>query len=101
MPRCCGNCALVRYHDTIGYSCKKRGVEISQDEVLSKRADDCPLVEIEPLTDSEKRIFLAAIMREHDICAKLDNDKVDDDTVKKLIPIVSNIKRKVKKALWG
>ena len=47
MPRCCGNCALVRYHDAIGYSCKSKGVEILQDEVLHKRADDCPLVEIE------------------------------------------------------
>ena len=65
------------------------------------RNPNCPLVEIEPLTDSEQRIFLSAMSREMRICKQLDNDKVDDGTVKKLEPIVSSIKRKVKKALWG
>jgi hypothetical protein len=61
---------------------------------------DCPLVEIEPLTDSEQRIFLSAMSREERICKTLDSEKVDDSTVKKLVPIVNSIKRKVKKTLW-
>lgn len=61
----------------------------------------CPLVEIEPLTDSEQRIFLSAMSREERICKELDSEKVDDSTVKKLVPIVNSIERKVKKTLWG
>lgn len=54
---------------------------------------------IEPLTDSEKRIFYAAMNREHDICKKIDVEKCDGDVIM-LVPIVSSITRKVKKALW-
>jgi len=47
MPRCCQNCFLIRYHDTLGYSCKATKSHITKFDVGLKRANDCPLVEIE------------------------------------------------------
>lgn len=46
MPRCCQNCFLIRYHNTLGYSCKATKNYIARADVDLKRADDCPLVEI-------------------------------------------------------
>ena len=50
----------------------------------------------EPLTDTEQRIFLAAMGREEKICREVcaDGDGVD------LARACCEIKRKVKKALW-
>ena len=50
----------------------------------------------EPLTDTEKRIFLAAMGREEKICREVcaDGDGVD------LVMVCRSIERKVKKALW-
>ena len=103
MPSCCENCNISEFDYLSSQGTAHWCCAITENECEdygNKRNSDCPLIEIEPLTDSEKRIFSAAIMKEHDICAKLDNDKVDDGTVKKLEPIVDNIERKVKKALW-
>ena len=61
----------------------------------------CPLVEIEPLSDEEKRIFLSAMGKERVICKQIDIDKVDDGSIKKLVPIVNTIERKIKKVLWN
>lgn len=74
--------------------------EVSQGKMFDKRQDNCPLVEVEPLTDDEKRLFLSSMNREEGICEAFDNEKVDDGSVKKLLPIVKKIERKVKKALW-
>lgn len=62
---------------------------------------NCPLVEIEPLSDEEKRIFLSAMGKERVICKQIDIDKVDDGSIKKLVPIVNTIERKIKKVLWN
>ena len=98
MPKSCGECD---FKEDYCFYCNKLQKRIPQSNFFDSRLPDCPLVEIEPLTDSEQRIFLSAMSREMHICKQLDNDKVDDGTVKKLEPIVSSIKRKVKKALWG
>lgn len=52
---------------------------------------------IEPLTDSEKRLFLAAMEREKQICKSIDNEFDEDE----LVPACNGIVRKVKMALWG
>lgn len=52
------------------------------------------------LTDTEQRIFLAAMERERNICEQFDADKVDDGTCKMLVPVVNSIEKKVKKALF-
>lgn len=90
MPKSCYEC-IAKSH------C---GVGIADGWRTDRRADDCPLVEIEPLSDEEKRIFLSSMGRERVICKQIDIDKVDDGSIKKLVPIVNTIERKVKKILW-
>ena len=55
---------------------------------------------IEPLTDSEKRIFLAAMGREEEICRYVDRKSVGDPGVINLVGICKGITRKVKATLW-
>lgn len=59
----------------------------------------------EPLTDTEKRIFLAAMSREEEICKLIDEKYKDCEDYCRveridLVPVCHNIMRKVKKALW-
>ena len=53
-------------------------------------------LETKPLTDTEQRIFLAAMGREKNVCKEVctDSDGVD------LVAVVHSIKRKVKTTLW-
>jgi hypothetical protein len=60
MPRCCQNCFLIRYHDTLGYSCKATKSHITKSDVGLKRADDCPLVEIGTCKDCKHRTAIYA-----------------------------------------
>ena len=55
---------------------------------------------IEPLTDTEKRIFLSAMSREEKVCKSIDDEKVNDGTGIRLVPVCRSIERKVKKTLW-
>lgn len=61
---------------------------------------------VEPLTDKEQRIFLAAMGRELDICRAVDRKYEDcrepyEDRYKdSLVYVCQEIKRKVKRALW-
>lgn len=58
-------------------------------------------LEQEPLTDTEQRIFLAAMGREEKICREEDEkypDKVPSED--SLVSVCRSIERKVKKALW-
>ncbi len=59
--------------------------------------------DIEPLTDIEQRIFLAAMGREEKVCKKMDEDYklCKDENCIELLPVCRNIERKVKRALWG
>lgn len=52
---------------------------------------------IEPLTDTEQRIFLAAMVREEQVCKKVDKEFRDGE---KLVPVCQTIKRKIIRALF-
>lgn len=54
-------------------------------------------LEVEPLTDTEQRIFLAAMSREEKICKE---SGADGDGWIDLVAVCHSIERKVKKALW-
>lgn len=56
---------------------------------------------IEPLTDKEQRIFLAAMEREREICKEVDNQYTHEPYEILLTKVCSEIERKVKKALWS
>lgn len=60
-------------------------------------------LENEILTYDEQLIFLSAMRRERSVCEKIDkrwaNESGDDHTL--LVPIVDEIERKVKEALWS
>ena len=102
MPSCCGECNLTAckgYDEPWNYCCSVTLTDINLNDTT--KPSDCPLVEIEPLTDEEKRIFLSSMGRERVICKQIDIDKVDDGSIKKLVPIVNTIERKVKKVLWN
>lgn len=53
-------------------------------------------LEVEPLTDIEQRIFLAAMSREEKVCKEVcaDGEGVD------LVAVCHRIEKKVKTALW-
>jgi hypothetical protein len=56
-------------------------------------------LDIELLTDTEQRIFLKAMSREREICQKVDNQFLDDDSTVSLVKVCNSIERKVKK-IW-
>ena len=56
---------------------------------------------IEPLTDKEQRIFLAAIERERKVCKEVDDQYTHEPYEVRLTKVCSEIERKVKKALWS
>lgn len=56
----------------------------------------------QPLTDTEQRIFLAAISREEEVCKKVDAEwgEGDEECEINLVHVCHEIVRKVKGALW-
>lgn len=47
MPKNCANCLFSIYDENLGgYVCEHVGEIINKNEILKKRLDDCPLVEI-------------------------------------------------------
>jgi len=54
----------------------------------------------EPLTDKEKRIFLAAMRREEKICKQTDEEFSKESHGDSLVSVCKEIERKVKGALW-
>lgn len=95
MPKSCAECR-------VRHECKVADEWDEFDWNENARCKGCPLVEVKPLTDTEKRLFLSAVGREEDICKKIDSEKeLKDLGVKELAPIVRSIERKVKKALWA
>lgn len=58
-----------------------------------------PSAQPEQLTDTEQRIFLAAMAREELICLQIDKEYNDPNSVN-LVEICHEITRKVKNALW-
>ena len=61
---------------------------------------DTPKAKVEPLTDTEQRIFLAAMSRELKVCEELEKKEADTGSVVDLVVVCREIERKVKKALW-
>lgn len=56
---------------------------------------------IEPLTDKEQRIFLAAMGREREVCKEVDDQYTHEPYEVMLTKVCSEIERKVKAALWS
>ena len=72
-----------------------------EDEIREAKGMALKALEQEPLTDTEQRIFLAAMGREEKICREEDEkypDKVPSED--SLVSVCRSIERKVKKALW-
>lgn len=47
MPKNCANCSFSIYYENLGgYVCEYVGEVINKNEILKKRLDNCPLVEI-------------------------------------------------------
>lgn len=59
-----------------------------------------PPAQLEPLTDKEQRIFLAAMEREENVCEEVDRNYVREPYEDSLVSVCREIKRKVKGALW-
>ena len=61
-----------------------------------------PSAQPEPLTDKERRIFLAAMGREEDVCKQVDAECRDcrEPYEDSLVSTCHEITRKVKGALW-
>ena len=62
--------------------------------------DRLPSAQLEPLTDKEQRIFLAAMERERKVCKEVDDQFVHEPYEVLLTKVCDEIKRKVKKVLW-
>ena len=58
------------------------------------------LVQPEPLTDKEQRIFLAAMGREEKVCKEVDAEMTREPYEDSLVRVCHEITRKVKGALW-
>lgn len=56
--------------------------------------------QLEPLTDKEQRIFLAAMGREEKVCEEVDRNYVREPYEDSLVRVCKEIRRKVKGALW-
>lgn len=54
----------------------------------------------EPLTDSEQRIFLAAMARESQVCLEVDKQHTREPYEDSLVHVCQEIIRKVKATLW-
>ena len=82
----------------------KTNVVIVQDYIrrVNNRLHDLQSAQPEPLTDKEKRIFLAAMGREEKVCKKIDEEwrYCREAYENGLVYVCKEIVRKVKGALW-
>ena len=69
---------------------------------FADRIKALPAVQVEPLTDREQRIFLAAMGREEKVCKQVDEEWRDcrEPYEDSLVRVCHEITRKVKGALW-
>lgn len=75
---------------------KELPIETVEQELALNRVLD--KLQVEPLTDTEQRIFLAAMSREENACKEVCADGSDDGV--DLVAVCHRIERKVKRALW-
>lgn len=88
--------------DTFEYNGKtlREWIEIISASELSTNLAEVG-TKIEPLTDKEQRIFLAAMGRERKVCKEVDDQYTHEPYEVLLTKVCSEIERKVKKALWS
>lgn len=89
---------LIRKTDAIDALSRGEGCG----NICRRAIENLPPVQVEPLTDREQRIFLAAMSREKEVCKEVDYQLSDvrepyEDT---LVSVCKEIERKVKAALW-
>lgn len=77
---------------TIGNHCSDEDVQMF-DNILA-------LLEQEPLTDREQRIFLSAMGREEKVCREVDAEHPSENYEDTLLAVCRSITRKVKGVLW-
>jgi len=96
-------CRKCPFCDIYTYDCRLQRVQY---ETFEEQIRGCPLTDIDPLTDPEQRIFLAAMGREEKVCAEADRNYVHEPYcvhepgVDSLMSVCKAIRRKVKEALW-
>ena len=71
-----------------------------QGSKIWQQIKDFPSAQLEPLTDKEQRIFLAAMAREEKVCEEEDRNYVREPHKVSLMQVCKEIRRKVKGALW-
>lgn len=76
-----------------------KGYNDGIDFAMSKLSALLP-ADTEPLTDTEQRIFLAAMSREKTVCKLVDEEGPREPYEKSLVKTCNEIIRKVKGALW-
>lgn len=70
-------------------------------ECSAEKIKALPSAELEPLTDPEQRIFLAAMGREMEVCKEFDEQYPYKEPYKdSLVRVCREIERKVKSVLW-
>ena len=87
-------CRRCPFCDQYTYDCRLQRVQY---ESFEEQIRDCPLTDIDPLTDPEQRIFLAALGREERVCKEVDREYPEGVS---LMALCRSIQRKVKGALW-
>jgi len=97
--------ALNEYFARIG-KLKRFGLTIEEKAIHLDTVDAIkalPSAQIEPLTDKEQRIFLAAMGREEKVCKQVDEECRDcrEPYEDSLVSVCHEITRKVKGALWN
>ena len=88
------------------YKTKQKGATYPHDDFFQGMAYTEDVVKqlppaLEPLTDKEQRIFLAAIERERKVCKEVDDQYTHEPYEVLLTKVCSEIERKVKAALWS
>lgn len=87
-------CRKCPFCDRYTYDCR---LQRESYESFEEQIAGCPLTDIDPLTDPEQRIFLAALGREEKICEEVDRSHPEGVS---LMALCRSIRRKVKGALW-
>ena len=87
-------CRKCPFCDRYTYDCR---LQRAQYETFDEQIRGCPLMDIDPLTDPEQRIFLAALGREEKVCEKVDRGHPEGVS---LMALCAAIRRKVRGALW-
>jgi len=92
----CSECGAIEHVKPLWTRCPICG-EPGKAETIDEGSTDPDI--IKPLTDTEQRIFLAAMGREEKVCKQVD-EECGDSYEDSLVMTCHEIIRKVKDALW-